>query len=83
MTNTDYYALMEKNNSVLGDYKYGRLIKTDKVQVLIGENKINLTYHSTYTNYELNELFVLKLEGGKEKIDQIVYDDIRSIKLNQ
>ncbi|ECK9504181.1 hypothetical protein SEENIN0B_01146 [Salmonella enterica subsp. enterica serovar Infantis str. SARB27] len=81
MTKLDYFALMNKNSSVLGSYQYGHLLKTDQVQVLIGENKVKLTYHSTYTNYELNELFVIKLDGGKEKIDQIVYDDIHAIKI--
>lgn len=73
--------LWKKNLSVLGEYQYGRLLKSDQVKLLIGENKINISYHSTYANYELNELFVIKKEGGRNKITQIVYDDIHAIKL--
>jgi len=51
------------------------------LQALVGENNIQLVYHSTYTNYELNELFVITKENGKYKIKQIVYDDINVIKL--
>lgn len=69
MTKSDYFALMEKNLSVLGEYQYGRLLKSDQVKLLIGENKINISYHSTYANYEL---FVIKKEGGRNKITQIV-----------
>ncbi|ECJ2543259.1 hypothetical protein FNI64_23145 [Salmonella enterica subsp. salamae] len=81
MTRADYLTLMDKNFSVLGKYRFGRVLKSDQVKVLIGEDKINISYHSTYTNYELNELFVIKKEGGKSKIAQIVYDDIHAIKL--
>jgi hypothetical protein len=81
MTRADYFTLMDKNFSVLGKYRFGRLLKSDQVKVLIGEDKINIYYHSTYTNYELNELFVIKKEDGKSKIAQIVYDDIHAIKL--
>ena len=81
MTKSDYFALMEKNFSILGKYQYGRLLKSDQVKVLVGGDKINISYHSTYTNYELNELFVIKKEGGKDKIAQIVYDDIHATKL--
>lgn len=81
MTQSDYFDLMNKNLAVLGGYQYGRLLKSDQVQALIGEDNIKLVYHSTYTNYELNELFVVKKEDGKYKIKQIVYDDIHVIKL--
>ncbi|AXD28664.1 hypothetical protein CHD54_09075 [Salmonella enterica] len=60
MTQSDYFVLMNKNLAVLGGYQYGRLLKSDQVQALIGEDNIKLVYHSTYTNYELNELFVVK-----------------------
>lgn len=81
MTRADYFTLMNKNLSVLGKYRFGRLVKSDQVEALIGEDKIKISYHSTYTNYELNESFVIKKEGGKSKIAQIVYDDIHAIKL--
>lgn len=81
MTRADYFTLMNKNFSVLGKYRFGRLVKSDQVEALIGEDKIKISYHSTYTNYELNESFVIKKEGGKSKIAQIVYDDIHAIKL--
>ncbi|MDU2939309.1 MAG: hypothetical protein E7B59_09075 [Enterobacteriaceae bacterium] len=83
MTKSDYFSLMHKNSSILGKYQYGRLLKSEQVQVIIGSNKVNLTYHSTYANYELNELFVVKIDGGQQKIDQIVYDDINVIKLKK
>lgn len=83
MTKQDYFSLMDKNSLLLGKYQYGRLLKTDRVKVLIGEDKVRLTYHSTYTNYELNEIFVIKFDGVQGKIDQIVYDDIHAIKLKK
>lgn len=51
------------------------------MKVLIGENKTTISYHSTYNKYELNEFFVIKKEGDKSKISQIVYDDIHAIKI--
>ena len=81
MTKADYFALMDKNFSMLGKYRFGRLLKSNQVKVLIGEDKINISYHSTYTNYELNELFIIIKESGKNKISQIVYDDIHAINL--
>ncbi|ASQ17205.1 hypothetical protein [Enterobacter cloacae] len=45
MTKSDYFALMEKNLSVLGEYQYGRLLKSDQVKLLIGENKHILSFH--------------------------------------
>ena len=66
---------------MLGKYRFGRLLKSNQVKVLIGEDKINISYHSTYTNYELNELFIIIKESGKNKISQIVYDDIHAINL--
>ena len=81
MTKDDYFAMMNKNLSVLGKYEFGRLLKFEQVQVLIGTNKIKISYHSNYINYELNELFVLQKEDGKYKINQIVYDDISIRKL--
>lgn len=80
MTKSDFISLMNKNLAVLGSYQNGRLLKSEQVQALIGENYIKLVYHSTYTNYELNELFVVKKEDSKYKIKQIVYDDIHVIK---
>lgn len=81
MTKSDYVSLMKKNRSLLGSYQHGKLLKSNQVQALVGENNIQLVYHSTYTNYELNELFVIIKENGKYKIKQIVYDDINVIKL--
>ena len=82
---------MDKNSLVLGKYQYGRLLKNEKTkkrknektQALVGESNIKLIYHSTYANYELNELFLMKKENGKYKINQMVYDDIHVIKLNE
>jgi len=81
MTKSDYSKLMEKNRALLGKYQYGRLLKNDQMKVLIGENKKTISYHSAYNNYELNEFFVIKKEGDKSKISQIIYDDIHEIKI--
>lgn len=81
MTKSDYLNLMKKNRELLGKYQYGRLLKNDQIKVLIGENKTTISYHSTYNNYELNEFFLIKKEGDKSKISQIVYDDIHAIKI--
>ncbi|MGL5885449.1 MAG: hypothetical protein ACRCY2_05425 [Bombilactobacillus sp.] len=81
MTKSDYLNLMKKNRELLGKYQYGRLLKNNQIKVLIGENKTTISYHSTYNNYELNEFFVIKKEGDKSKISQIIYDDIHAIKI--
>lgn len=60
MTKSDYFTLMENNRTLLGKHQYGSLLKNNQMKVLIGENKITISYHSTYNNYELNELFVIK-----------------------
>ncbi|MEZ2575184.1 hypothetical protein [Buttiauxella ferragutiae] len=83
MTKSDYFSLMNKNASVLGSYQYGRLLKSDQVKVLIGDGNIRLTYHSIYSNYELNEMFIIKKEDGRDKIKQIVYDDIHVVTLKE
>ncbi|KFD19093.1 hypothetical protein [Yokenella regensburgei] len=78
---SDYISFMKKNAQLLGEYQFGRLIKEDKVQVLIGDNNVRLTLHSTYDNYELDELFVIKKENGKDKIQQIIYDMVHAVKI--
>lgn len=83
MTKSDYFSLMNKNASVLGSYQYGRLLKSDQVKVFIGDGNIRLTYHSIYSNYELNEMFIIKKEDGRDKIKQIVYDDIHVVTLKE
>ncbi|MDK9586917.1 hypothetical protein [Lelliottia wanjuensis] len=80
---SDYASFMERNKQILGMYKFGRLIKSEKVQVLIGYNNIRLTYHATYSNYELDELFVIRKENGKNKIQQIVYDMMNAVKIKK
>jgi hypothetical protein len=78
----NYNSFMNNTYNTLGAYKNKELRKTNDLKSLMGEDKVELTFHTIYGNYELDEFFVLKIESGNYKIKQIVYDDIHAKKIN-
>lgn len=76
----NYISFMNQTYNILGVYRNSTLKKSNQIKSLIGNEKIELTYNTTYERYNLDEFFLLEKEDGCYKIKKIVYDDINAIK---